>query len=202
MKCCISVRKLTCCSRRSKTYICNVFLHFFFLIDSRISIAAVSKASLNYYFFIVVFMNMRPFVYHLCTDTTSPCLRLFTGHRLGSSRLWTHLTVGGSEWPPVSVSCHPICPPLRWNQLLRGSGRWQQTAELPRAFKWWESAERQSQQVTRQVIWQWVCLRVQVSKNITEVTRKLDNMFECVILVENSTLHRAKSVIRGHYHYF
>lgn len=83
--------------------------------------------------------------------TTSSCLCLFAEHRLGSSRLWTHLAVGGSERSAVSVSCHPVRPPLWWNQLLRGSGRWQPTIELPRAFKWWEFAERQSQQVTRQV---------------------------------------------------
>ena len=98
-------------------------------------------------FSITLFINMK-FVCQLCIVTTSP--RLFAGHRLSSSRLWTHLTVGGFEWSAVSVSCHPVCPPLWWNQLLRGSGRWRQTAELPGAFKWWQSAERKSQQVTWQ----------------------------------------------------
>ncbi len=86
------------------------------------------------------------------TSWVHHCLCVISEHRLGSSRLWTHLTVGGSEWSAVGVSCHPICPPLWWNQLLGGSGRWQQTAELPGAFKWWKYAERQSQQVTWQVI--------------------------------------------------
>lgn len=83
--------------------------------------------------------------------TNSPCAPLFAELRLGSSRLWTHLTVRGSEWSTVSVSCYPLCPPVRWYQLLRRSRRRKPTAELPGAFEWWWSAERQSQQVTWQV---------------------------------------------------
>lgn len=77
---------------------------------------------------------------------------LFAGHRLSSSWLRAHLTVRGPEWFALGVSCHPISPPLWWHQFLRGSGRGQQTVKLSRAFKRWKSAERQSQQVTWQVI--------------------------------------------------
>lgn len=131
----------------------------------------------------MLFMIMHPLVYQLCIVTTRPCQCLFAGHRLGSSRLWTHLTVRGSERSAVSVSCHPICPPLWWNQLLRGSWRWQQTAELPGAFKWWESAERQSQQVTWQVISRWVFFYVYMHvKNITLSTPVRTGKLDCFLM--------------------